>query len=596
MSAPSGTVRIYRLLDRELGALLAPSRVATLATALLFTRADTLAPYAAYCLVAWPLLLLSSELIARRQLSTLLELGEGERDATPASIAAAAAEVARYPARVARVSALHAVLFCAGFAAVLALRGAAPSETLRVATLGLLLAPLCGALAHAEALVPRKRILEALMSAGLTAADLAGAAPRRHALRAHLIAFIAVAVFTSLAMTADLAAHLAQQGLRALAAAAPVAPSGAEVGEIARRLILELGALCLGLLFFLVRAARRIAAGIGGALGEIAEEAHALSVGRLSARPPVAGEGDIALVGGALHEIKARFGGVVAQFHEAGAQISAAAAQLSEVTRRQDEAAQRQGASLAETNATTEELARTARQIAESAFEVASMAAQTLEQAEGAQAGASECARAVAQMQVDNRRVVEAARDLDLRVLQIGKVVKAIHGIVDRSDLLALSAELEGTQAGAAGTGFTQVAVEMRRLADNVLQSTREIEQLVEEIAEATTGAVAATRSGLEATLRAGGMVSAVSRELEEIVKLAGLTADAIRAISVATHHQQSGADRLAAAMAQVLEGSRESGEANRGVGAAHRELTVLASELGEVVSKVAVEQRARHG
>ena len=85
---------------------------------------------------------------------------------------------------------------------------------------------------------------------------------------------------------------------------------------------------------------------------------------------------------------------------------------------------------------------------------------------------------------------------LNKRVQQIGKVVEFINEIADKSDLLALNAELEGTKAGEVGRGFSLVAAEMRRLAENVITSTRAIEQLIEEIRDATNAAVMATEAG----------------------------------------------------------------------------------------------------
>ena len=50
------------------------------------------------------------------------------------------------------------------------------------------------------------------------------------------------------------------------------------------------------------------------------------------------------------------------------------------------------------------------------------------------------------------------------------------------------------------GRGFSLVAAEMRRLAENVLESTKEIEGLIEEIRDATRAAAAATEGGVRAT------------------------------------------------------------------------------------------------
>ena len=77
-------------------------------------------------------------------------------------------------------------------------------------------------------------------------------------------------------------------------------------------------------------------------------------------------------------------------------------------------------------------------------------------------------------MKEDNQAIADAVVRLNKRVQQIGKVVEFINEIADKSDLLALNAELEGTKAGEVGRGFSLVAAEMRRLAENVIRSTRD--------------------------------------------------------------------------------------------------------------------------
>ena len=145
-------------------------------------------------------------------------------------------------------------------------------------------------------------------------------------------------------------------------------------------------------------------------------------------------------------------------------------------------------------------------------------------------------------MRQDNQAIAEAVDRLNKRVQQIGKIVEFINGVADKSDLLALNAELEGTKAGEVGRGFSLVAAEMRRLAENVLESTKEIEGLIEEIREATARrGRRPPRAGVRATAAGTALAQpGHPRRLEQIVDLAGQTSDAVRAISLATQQQQT--------------------------------------------------------
>jgi methyl-accepting chemotaxis protein len=73
-----------------------------------------------------------------------------------------------------------------------------------------------------------------------------------------------------------------------------------------------------------------------------------------------------------------------------------------------------------------------------------------------------------------------------------------IMQVADRTDLLALNAALEGTRAGEAGRGFTLVAAEMRRLAENVMESVSGIRKLMKDVRSTSQKAVQASHDGTE--------------------------------------------------------------------------------------------------
>jgi methyl-accepting chemotaxis protein len=176
-------------------------------------------------------------------------------------------------------------------------------------------------------------------------------------------------------------------------------------------------------------------------------------------------------------------------------------------------------------------------------------------------------------------------------VQQIGKIVEFINGVADKSDLLALNAELEGTKAGEVGRGFSLVAAEMRRLAENVLESTKEIEGLIEEVREASRAAVAATDGGVRATDTGTSLAQQVTESLKQIVDLAGQTSDAVRSISLATQQQQTGTDQLADTMADILRITQQSLNATKQVSTANGDLLVLALDLRNVVEQFEIGQ-----
>jgi methyl-accepting chemotaxis protein len=187
-------------------------------------------------------------------------------------------------------------------------------------------------------------------------------------------------------------------------------------------------------------------------------------------------------------------------------------------------------------------------------------------------------------MRRGNEAITESALELDVCVGQIGRIVDFINGIADKSDLLALNAELEGVKAGEVGQGFSLVAAEMRRMAENVTRSTQEIGALIDRIRDATSGVVHATEAGMRTTEASVVQVDALSKSLAAIVDLAGHTDEAVRTISSATQQQTTGTDQLAGAMGEILSVTKETELATQAIIAANVELVRLAKDIASAV------------
>jgi len=86
--------------------------------------------------------------------------------------------------------------------------------------------------------------------------------------------------------------------------------------------------------------------------------------------------------------------------------------------------------------------------------------------------------------------VAVAISELSEKSQEIGKILEVIRSISEQTNLLALNAAIEAARAGEAGRGFSVVADEIRKLAEQTGYSVKQIDIIIREVQAGVNSAV----------------------------------------------------------------------------------------------------------
>lgn len=232
-----------------------------------------------------------------------------------------------------------------------------------------------------------------------------------------------------------------------------------------------------------------------------------------------------------LGDLARAFDSTLARLAEMVTRIASASAALSDVATDITSAAQKQkktssefGASTNQIAASTNEITATSRGLLETISEVASTTAATADVAAG---GRADLERMEATIQSLSDATVSISSKLAViaeRANNIGAVVTTITQIADQTNLLSLNAGIEAEKAGEHGLGFSVVAREIRRLADQTAVATRDIERIVKEMQNSVSSGVmemdrfdAQVRTGVTETTRIGDQLGGLIKGVEAL-------------------------------------------------------------------------------
>lgn len=276
---------------------------------------------------------------------------------------------------------------------------------------------------------------------------------------------------------------------------------------------------------------------------------------------------------------------VVGDVHSMTDQVSASANDIAAAVGEQAAITSQQAASLSEITATMEELSVSSSQIADNANAVAHTSKSTLDESERGVVALNQLKGKMEEITSDNNRNISEILELDRKSKEIGKIMGIINDIADQTKMIAFNAAIEAASSGEAGKRFGVVAVEIRRLADNVTESTGEIESKIDEIQKSINRLVIASENGSKVINEGSQAATFTLGELMNIVEGAKLASESAMQISLSSQQQKTASNQVLKALTEIDRGLHQSSASIRQTSTATHNLTdmsdVLKKKLG---------------
>lgn len=267
------------------------------------------------------------------------------------------------------------------------------------------------------------------------------------------------------------------------------------------------------------------------------------------------------------------------QVNQNAAESDTSVSQLSDAALDQSEA-------IATTLNSVEQMASSIQEVAFSAMEAAQVAREASNAAsEGGAAmeltveSIDDLRNTVAETSKKVKRLTESSQE-------ISKIVALISEISAKTNLLAFNASIEAVRAGEHGQGFRIVADEVRRLAERVTESTKEIEQLVTGIQIETADVLTMMEKGTTQVVTGSQLVANTRKTLASLVDVSQKIDQLVQSISQNTASQTQTSQEVSETIQEVAKAAQQSSVQSQAVSETLKHLVLVAEDLQGSISQ----------
>ena len=259
-----------------------------------------------------------------------------------------------------------------------------------------------------------------------------------------------------------------------------------------------------------------------------------------------------------------RIHNLIHTMRKSGMQVQSSSIQLAATGHQLSAMATEQAAASTRITASSKKIVATARQLDQAIEAVSSQAKSAAIVATAGEQSASKTAQELQQLEDTSTVVNSKLAAISDRAQTIDQAIDVITKVADQTNLLSLNAAIEAEKAGEYGAGFSVVAREIRRLADQTAAATLDIEMLAKEMHSAVSSGVIEMESfshkisdSIVSTRQVTTQLSMLSEEVRSLLK-------PLQDVGQITTSQSQSAAQIQAALERLSLGSQETAQSLR--------------------------------
>lgn len=274
----------------------------------------------------------------------------------------------------------------------------------------------------------------------------------------------------------------------------------------------------------------------------------------LTKRIPVESNDEVGQLSGNFNVVMGKLMALVKQVQQSSIQLSSTSTQIAASSNELEATATEQAASTNQVVATSKEISSTSQELVNTMKEVSNVALETTKLAGYGQKSLTDMENIMRQLLEATESISSKLSVINEKTNNINSVVTTITKIADQTNLLSLNAAIEAEKAGEYGLGFSVVAKEVRRLADQTAVATLDIEQMVKGMQSAVSSGVMEMDKFSKKAVDGFEEITLLSEQMNKIIDLVQVLTPKFESVNQGMQSQSEGAQQISESMVQLDE------------------------------------------